>query len=698
MNQFNEAQANSSTPTGSPAESTPGSLTAAERAYYESVIVVNCGGTINMSGVQERKPAGAVEGEIAIIKEEMKRFDIKIEFVDVFDRPPDSSNMGETEWEIMFRKLQEVVERKRQIASKLQAANHPSATLEKGGIVVTHGTDTLQISSFVMALKFSLHNTFVPIVFTGSYAPIHHKDGSDGASNLRNSLFVAKGRRYDGGDELPPGVYVLIGQDIHLASRLSKVYSRPNPEGKYFISFPAPVGNVFVNKRDFKIKINRDYLARIKGAEPLKEKNVKEEHGWGTVEHIVIDYFTNPRVLEDFTKRVKLYQSNGKRVGLIIQGDFSRNERLAEFVQILQGLADLDVITIVGSRNTYEQIQAMAPVKNFGKIHKSLTHAKARVKLSWLLKFTLSEAEILELMETNIVGDIFDITELPQWIKYETLPDIITGTEVVMIYPNIHPQVMDDVIERIAESKAHGRITLVGFGDGHIPAPNQSIAQITQSFIQSEGLLPTADFSCCENVQGVLEYLSSLLKKIPITTLEKYLLAHYSVEEVQLTSNLYKMIAKEQNAHQRAELGEELARVLANFNVQHGDLLKLKNSAAVVNLLQERARFTYEDNVLRDKLQSMLQERTLLDVAAEYYPELIARRMMRDALVESHPLLARIGKAIDQGMLVEIKTSVARARTNTDLYEIGNMLKIVGVHSDEVAGWEIGYLLRLEEI
>lgn len=692
MNQFNEAQANSSTPTASSAS---GPLTVAERAYYESVIVVNCGGTINMSGVQERKPAGAVEGEIAIIKEEMKRFDIKIEFVDVFDRPPDSSNMGETEWEIMFSHLAEVVEHKRRIAAKLAAANHPP--LEKGGIVVTHGTDTLQISSFVMALKFSLHDTFLPIIFTGSYAPIHHKDGSDGASNLRNSLFVAKGRRLDGGDELPPGVYVLIGQDIHLASRLSKVYSRPNPEGKYFFSFPAPVGNVFVNKKDFKIKVNRDYLALIKGVEPLKEENVKEVRSWGNVEHIVIDYFTAPQVLEDFVGRARLYQATGKRVGLIIQGDFSRNERLPEFVRILQELAGLNVITLVGSRNTYERIVELTPVQNFSKIHKSLTHAKARVKLSWLLKFTLSAAEVLKLMDTNIIGDIFEITELPQWIKYETLPDIIPGTEVVMIYPNIHPQVMDDVIRRIAGSNERGRICLVGFGDGHIPAPNKSIAQITQDFVRSEGLLPKSDFTCCENVQGVLEYLSNLLKEIPGGTLKKYLLTHYSIEEVQLRSNLYKMMAKAENAQQRQALGEELARVLTNFSLQQGERLHLKNPGALIDLLEEKVKFTYEENLFRDKLQLMQQERTLLEIAAECYPELIACRIIRDALVESHPLLTCIGKAIDQGMQVEIKTSVARARTNTDLYEIGNMLKIIGVHSDEVAGWETGYLLRLEE-
>lgn len=663
-----------------------------DQQYLESVIVVNCGGTINMAGLQERKPSGAVRNQIDVLRQEMKHFNIQIEFIDVFDRPPDSSNMGEQEWEIMYHTMAEIVERKRQIERARAEKGLPPVA--PGGIVVTHGTDTLQISSFVMSLKFSLLDLFIPIVFTGSYAPIHHPAGSDGRSNLRNSIVVAKGRP-GSEDHLPPGVYVLIGQEIHLASRLAKVYSRPNSEGKYFISFPAPIGDVFINKKEFQIKINRQYLARIRGERPLKQKQVKEAHGWGIVEHIVIDYYSSPDVLQDFRKRVKLYEPTGKRVGLIIQGDFSRNPAFDTFYRILRELSTAGTITMVGSKKVYDAIERRGRIAYVGKIHKSLTHGRARMKLSWLLRFNLSGTEIIELMNTNFVGDIFEIDELPQWIKYETLPDIIPGTEIVMIYPNIHHQVMEDAIQRIQRSSKKGRICLVGFGDGHIPAPNRSIAQVTEDFLRKEGLAMEGDFSCCENVAGVLEHLTEIVHNLPQERLKTYLVQHYTLRDWELRSALCREMAEERNEREREALRKEFLRTMQEFERRRSPQLSLKDPKELAKLLERHVKFTYQEELFQNELTALLlQDQTLLDIAIDRHPRLIARRFMKDALAGSHLLLDRIGGAIDQGIMVEIKTSVARAKTNTDLYEIGNMLKIIGVNSDEVSGWSAGYLIR----
>lgn len=660
--------------------------------YLQKVIVVNCGGTINMAGLRERKPSGAVRNEIDALQQEMKHFDIHIEFVDVFDRPPDSSNMGEREWETMYQIMAEIMERKRRIEQVRAERGLPAVA--KGGIVVTHGTDTLQISSFVMSLKFSLREPSVPVVFTGSYAPISHPDGSDGRSNLRNSLLVAKER--PGSDaNLPPGVYVLIGQDIHLASRLAKVYSRPNSEGKYFISFPAPIGDVFINKREFQIKINRQYLARIRGERPILSEQVQEVHGWGIVEHIVVDYHSSPDVLRDFQRRVKIYEQTGKRIGLILQGDFSRNPVFDQFYQMLLELDMGGIITLVGSKKVFDAIAGRGAIARVGKIHKSLTHGRARVKLSWLLRFNLPDTRILELMNTNFVGDIFEIDELPQWIKYETLPDIIEGTEIVMVYPNIHHQVMEDAVHRVQRSGRRGRICLVGFGDGHIPAPNRSIAQVTEDFLQKEGLITEESFGCCENVEGVLRHLTEILHTLPREQVKVYLLQHYHLQEWELRSALCREMAEVRNQAEKEALRKDILLTLQEFEQKRSPELSIKEPGELAGLMEKHVKFTYQEELFQMEIAAMEGRGfSLLDIAVNRHPRLLARRLMKDALVTSHLLFDRIGGAIDQGIMVEIKTSVARAKTNTDLYEIGNMLKIIGVNSDEVPGWNTGYLIR----
>jgi hypothetical protein len=75
-------------------------------------------------------------------------------------------------------------------------------------------------------------------------------------------------------ETLPPGVYVLIGEELHLASRISKLYTKPNSEGKYFFSFPAPVA--FVSSEgeySFHLQFDRDYLRRVQGVAPEELRN-----------------------------------------------------------------------------------------------------------------------------------------------------------------------------------------------------------------------------------------------------------------------------------------------------------------------------------------------------------------------------------------------------------------------------------------
>ncbi len=83
-----------------------------------------------------------------------------------------------------------------------------------GGIVITHGTDTLAYTS--SALSFILRNLPIPVVLTGSMLPITEPD-SDAPGNLRTAIKFAM--------EGTPGIYVAFRNKIMLGTRVSKVHS-----------------------------------------------------------------------------------------------------------------------------------------------------------------------------------------------------------------------------------------------------------------------------------------------------------------------------------------------------------------------------------------------------------------------------------------------------------------------------------------
>lgn len=84
------------------------------------------------------------------------------------------------------------------------------------GVVVTHGTDTLEETA---ALTDCLHAGAAPIAFTGAIRP-GGAPGADGAANLRDAVAVAGAAAADG-----LGVVVVFGGEVHAARLARKVDS-----------------------------------------------------------------------------------------------------------------------------------------------------------------------------------------------------------------------------------------------------------------------------------------------------------------------------------------------------------------------------------------------------------------------------------------------------------------------------------------
>lgn len=100
-----------------------------------------------------------------------------------------------------------------------QALRRARAAIAEGaaGVVITHGTDTLEESAFCLDRCWDLD---APLVLTGAMRPAN-APGADGPANLRDAVRAAVAPSAHG-----LGVLVVVDGQVHLAERVTKVRSR----------------------------------------------------------------------------------------------------------------------------------------------------------------------------------------------------------------------------------------------------------------------------------------------------------------------------------------------------------------------------------------------------------------------------------------------------------------------------------------
>lgn len=651
---------------------------------WSQVVLLNCGGTINMSGGSTARPGDGVAQLFERLGAGFDRHRLTLR--SPFARPPDSSAVGRKEWAVLLAEIREVDGQRREAERVLRAAGRDPGS--RGGIVVAHGTDTMQVTSMVTALEVARGGLASPVVFTGSWCPPSQPE-SDALGNLAKAVFAATLREELRPHNLPPGVYVLLGEDIHLASRISKVGSVPNSDGRYFFSFPGPIAQM--TSKDFSVKLDQGLLDRVSQQDATLSAPTRTGP-WGEVEHLVLDAFVDCGVVEDLAARLSRARASGVRTGVVVQGDFSRHPAVESLVTELRALARQGVVVVLGSKRASRLLHAAGPCPGVVLLPRALSHGTARTKLSWLLGTAASSAEIGTLMETSLVGEVFETASLPSWIKYETFPDQHPGTLVVPAWPDLPAEVVRAASARVREHK-RATLHLFGFGYGHLPGPNQPLDSLARAWLSKH--LPTLELAPVAEpgADAVVACLVNALGTCDRDTLSAWAEERYAVHTRAFHSALRRRVSARLQRSLRAAVGEEVRQVVGRLAAEQSATVKPRRLEAGIAALVGELRFGLESGRLDQEQTAVLAEAGVPAPAGVWTrclavaPEILARRLLKDAVMAAHPLLAAVGDAVDQGVRVEIHSLAARSWSNVAKYEAGTLLLALGVRAEQGPWW-----------
>ena len=660
------------------------------RRVWREVVVLNAGGTINMDAGMGAAPGDGVARLFARLGDGFDR--ARLRLVSPFDRPPDSSNIGAAAWGAIVAAVETVDTEKRAARAALVAAGQPLS--HRGGVVIAHGTDTMQITSMVVALELAHAGLCAPVVFTGSHSP-PDAPGSDAVPNLAKAIFAATLRPDSAPHNLPPGVYVLVGEDIHLAARLSKVRSSPDPDGRYFYSFPGPVAQM--TSKDFSVKLDQALLDRVvaegrRGAAPLQR-----ERPWGAVEHLLLDAFVDPGVVDDLRARMAAIPAD-RRSGVVVQGDFSAHEAADQLSAGLSALAQQGVVVAVGSRKAHASLVAHQPGARGAPIvllPRSLSHGAARTKLSWLLGTRAPIDTMADRLTSSLVGEVFETRALPSWIKYETWPDQRSGTLALSAWPDLPPAVLRDHAARLVATGPGATLHIFGFGYGHLPGPNRPLAALVRAWRDRDLPALALPESLPAGVSDLVTALTDAFSTSSPDAIEAWLLHRFELVPRLLHQACHSALASAVQDEARAALAERARALLASDPALALEGLTATKVDEAVAALTSTVRFRITPARLQAAGRARLRRAGLPDDAPlvrrlpALAPRVLARRALKDAVMAAHPLMAEVGRATDAGLRVQIHSLAARSPTDIRRYEAGTLLLALGVADDAGAWWRL---------
>lgn len=322
---------------------------------------------LQLKAVRER-----IEKKIPLVKEEIDS---------IWKKPTNlfSERFCASDWKLVAKSLDEAI---RESAS---------------GAVVLHGTDTMPYTS--AALSYMLQGVQIPIVLTGANYPLM-KENTDAVRNLYDAISVARQPNLK-------GVFLVFSGDlkkeslIHLGTRVRKIRYSLN----CYVSINAkPIGKVkrhIITRKAYIQYSDKKLLDQVLELNNSKEYSLKEN---------ICDEVCLFKIHPSFrASQICVCKASGIILELYNRGTGcdigSENYSLipnikkqeAPIFVTSQQLGTVDMTTYQSSINIREA--GAIPLKDM------ITEA-AIPKLMWVLGQTKVREEVVDLMLTNLVGEI----------------------------------------------------------------------------------------------------------------------------------------------------------------------------------------------------------------------------------------------------------------------------------------------------
>ncbi|MEY2790938.1 MAG: hypothetical protein RL295_1102 [Pseudomonadota bacterium] len=191
----------------------------------KKIVVLGTGGTIAGLASSVSRPQQYQAGMVsvaslvsAVSKDFIDRHQLNIESEQVAQL--DSKDMQESVWQALAKRLW-----------------HHLSQSEVDGVVITHGSDTLEETAYFLQAVFQPSK---PVVLTCAMRPANATD-ADGPANLQDALLVAAHSDLH-------GVLVACGGIVHAGHRVQKIQSH---DLKPFVSLDGPLMRLVAGKFHF---------------------------------------------------------------------------------------------------------------------------------------------------------------------------------------------------------------------------------------------------------------------------------------------------------------------------------------------------------------------------------------------------------------------------------------------------------------
>lgn len=273
------------------------------------------------------------------------------------------------------------------------------------GVVITHGTDTMHYTS--AALSFMLQNLPCPIILTGSQRS-SDRGSSDAEPNLRASLLAAKAD--------VSGVFICMHHDMS--------------DDTCALSFGTKVRKMHTTRRDAFRSVNVHPAALVHLQQEKVEKTSAQCPSRKTGAEMQFSPELNANVAMQYIyPGVKPAQISAlsKHDGVVLVGmglghlpiNLSNDKLAQPILKEVKGLVSSGVPVVLASQCIYGRVDM--DVYTYGRALKDagligngcdMTAETAYVKLMWVLAREKKMEKVKGLMETSLVGEISDRTEI----------------------------------------------------------------------------------------------------------------------------------------------------------------------------------------------------------------------------------------------------------------------------------------------